>query len=894
MFVEASSPENDGQSFGRLLANIADEYHEFRKADLAMQMHRANWMAQIERVMRQQEELKACFESLRNGPRIAKISGEELASNPNSLASGAIAIGDSYDEGRLPADLLMAPPPPAPWKAQTLPPLPSMDGATSGRGSSTMAPSSIGNTPKDSPRGSSAIGPQVNIDRLCAMSTKPQVSEVALQGLAPSKPSPKSGLRLLDLAGDAPPMPMPYPEGLRSGGPGNGFPKTTNSVEDKKDNGEAPDISFSCLTPRRPQPLTSWPDWGKKLEVEEVNAACELMQNGMPPDTTASKSSPRLQASVRIQVTSNASAEAPVKAVKDQERWSAADTTQSDLSRRSKEVVWANKRSSGSDSRDRDAPRESKVFRPRTGSAEPPTYEFSDSLVPQPTLNDTLLYQQENGNGHAEDIMAFQEAMADVSAVVLVDPHGTSLPLHEETSTAERDKQSEIEKEGSEDFVEGGERESEHEEGEDDSNDQSLARRELLVAGNGSWSGMKRLSARQSSTPSMEEKPHYDVYDPYHTSGISQKIARSDIFANVTLGIISLNAIYIGVEADKNQAESLNDADPFFQVSENMFCFYFTFEWLVRFLAFKFKRNCCRDTWFKFDSALVILMIVETWITPAFLGGSPGTGLPTGMVKLLRLLRLARMARLMRAFPELVAMIKGLQEASRAVGSALMMVLLLIYIFAIIMRMLMEKTYSLDPLLEERFATLPICMWTLFMDGTLLDGVSITTRALYKYQCYGAFLVLWLFVLMSAMTVMNMLIGVLCEVVTAVAAAEKEEAAIRLVKETVLVMLKKLDEDGSGEISKEEMNMVFDDEAALQVLASLQVDMTHLVDYLDMYFEQQSELSIYQIMDLILMLRGDRVPTMKDMLDREAFARWKFSASLDMLENRMRPALYRS
>eukprot|EP00927_Polykrikos_kofoidii_P001663 TRINITY_DN10635_c0_g6_i1.p1 TRINITY_DN10635_c0_g6~~TRINITY_DN10635_c0_g6_i1.p1 ORF type:complete len:766 (-),score=142.67 TRINITY_DN10635_c0_g6_i1:342-2639(-) len=392
------------------------------------------------------------------------------------------------------------------------------------------------------------------------------------------------------------------------------------------------------------------------------------------------------------------------------------------------------------------------------------------------------------------------------------------------------------------------------------------------------------LQSSKSENFGQGQTAGYDVSMYYYETGIFQLIARSETFAHVTLAVIACNTVYIGVAADHNPHASLLDAHIGFQICEHMFCVFFANEWLCRFLAFEKKLRCLKDLWFKFDTALVVQMVFETWLAPFVITESSTA--PVGMVKLLRLLRLARMARLMRAFPELVAMIKGLREASRAVGSSMMMVLLLIYIFAIIMKMLMEP-YLADPLLHERFETLPKCMWTLFMDGTLLDGVSITSREMMHKEAYAAFFVLLVFVLMSAMTVMNMLIGVLCEVVTAVAAAEKEDAAIRLVKETVLVMLQKLDEDGSGEISKEEMNMVFDDKGALAVLSSLQVDITHLVDYLDMYFEQQSDLSIHQIMDLILMLRGDRLPTMKDVLDREAFARWKLHSALGIAEARI-------
>eukprot|EP00929_Paragymnodinium_shiwhaense_P070484 TRINITY_DN35691_c0_g1_i1.p1 TRINITY_DN35691_c0_g1~~TRINITY_DN35691_c0_g1_i1.p1 ORF type:complete len:667 (-),score=154.21 TRINITY_DN35691_c0_g1_i1:160-2160(-) len=379
------------------------------------------------------------------------------------------------------------------------------------------------------------------------------------------------------------------------------------------------------------------------------------------------------------------------------------------------------------------------------------------------------------------------------------------------------------------------------------------------------------------------DKTVYDVSDFYFDRGVAQLIAKSDYFQNITLGVIAANAVYIGVDADHNDPSSA-DPEIGFIICDQLFCIFFTFEWLVRFLAFRYKRNCLRDMWFKFDTGLVALMVFETWIATAFMGSGGGGGSATGMIKLLRLLRLARMARLMRAFPELMAMIKGLKVASRAVSSALMMLVLLVYVFAIIMYMLLSDVPDVDDehhnLIRIRFESVMMVMWTLIVDATFLDGIGVCSRAILETKNYLAFVVLLIFVLGSAMTVMNMLIGVLCEVVTAVAEAEKEDAAIRLVKETVLVMLTTLDEDGSGEISKDEMYTVFNDDSALAVLETLKVDVKHLVDHLDMYYEENDDLSIPQIMDLILMLRGDRVPTMKDILHEQSFSRWKMANTI--------------
>jgi len=57
----------------------------------------------------------------------------------------------------------------------------------------------------------------------------------------------------------------------------------------------------------------------------------------------------------------------------------------------------------------------------------------------------------------------------------------------------------------------------------------------------------------------------------------------------------------------------LKRAKPLPKVVENIFCFYFTAEVVIRFLAFKRKCLFYRDAWFVFDSLLVSCMVLETW-----------------------------------------------------------------------------------------------------------------------------------------------------------------------------------------------------------------------------------------------------------------------------------------
>eukprot|EP00971_Amphidinium_carterae_P236813 4700043-Amphidinium_carterae.1 len=141
----------------------------------------------------------------------------------------------------------------------------------------------------------------------------------------------------------------------------------------------------------------------------------------------------------------------------------------------------------------------------------------------------------------------------------------------------------------------------------------------------------------------------------------------------ITLAVIVLNAIWMGVDADLNDAEILLDAAPVFIVAENLFCMYFTVEVVIRFYAFEHKRACLRDSWFLFDTALVILMVFETWVMTGLmlaLHVRSGEGIFSNTAvlrsfKLLRLTRLTRMARLLRSMPEMLIIIKGIVSAIR-------------------------------------------------------------------------------------------------------------------------------------------------------------------------------------------------------------------------------------
>merc|ERR1712060_794481 len=95
----------------------------------------------------------------------------------------------------------------------------------------------------------------------------------------------------------------------------------------------------------------------------------------------------------------------------------------------------------------------------------------------------------------------------------------------------------------------------------------------------------------------------------------------------------------------------------------------------------------------------------------------------------------------------------------------------------------------------------------------------------------------FLYMLLTNITVMNMLIGVLCELVTQVKRADDELIAIDFMKQHLRDMLVEFDTDGSGQISRAELQTVVAEPKAIKVLESLNVNPQYLMDLTEPLFE---------------------------------------------------------
>lgn len=396
-------------------------------------------------------------------------------------------------------------------------------------------------------------------------------------------------------------------------------------------------------------------------------------------------------------------------------------------------------------------------------------------------------------------------------------------------------------------------------------------------------------SAMKEKVRAAVSKKEYNVCDYYYDTGCFQYVARSSWFEYLTLGVIGFNAFWITIDLDNNNAVAIYEAQPIYQVAEHGLCLYFLWEWSMRYFSFRGKRNCFKDAWFIFDTILLVLMVLESWVMTLIMYGAGDAGgasfRDASVLKLVRLVRLARMARmvkLLRMIPELVVLIRGMLVASRSVGFTLILLGLVIYFFAIVSRQLALET----PLEDKYFRSVPDAMMSLLLECILPDQSQMVRECSRENPLFG--IVILLVILLGSLTMLNMLVGVLCEVVSVVSSVEREQLTVNYLKTRLVAMFA---EGGDGRnpdtirISHDSFESMLLQPEAATIIQNIGVDVIGLVDFADYIFENCDELGFGDFIELLLQFRGSNTATVKDIVDVRKFILAELDSMIQYFES---------
>ncbi|CAK0832590.1 unnamed protein product [Prorocentrum cordatum] len=358
------------------------------------------------------------------------------------------------------------------------------------------------------------------------------------------------------------------------------------------------------------------------------------------------------------------------------------------------------------------------------------------------------------------------------------------------------------------------------------------------------------------------------VWSPEDASfgAVCAQIVQSGWFTLLSTVAVVLNGIWIGVDTDWNTSTSpyAGSGYEIFFIMDWAFLVVFSLELVVRCLACKRKADCLRNAWLRFDVVLVAMMFIETLLPLVVVLFSPeGSRVDLkglSILRLLRLLRLSRIARALRAFPEVVTILKGIAAATRSVVVTLLLVVAVTYVFAIFFK---TQLQGYDEISELYFSSVADSMWTLIVHGTILDSVGPVMNAMQSvgWVLPAAFLV---YVLISCFTLMNMLVGILCQVVSQVSAHERAAAERSYLETNLLEILECYDRHDRSRLDRDQLDLVFRNPEVHDVLNKFGTDAQGLELLLDAQLTGQTDLGLRDILDTALRLGGGKSAHVKD------------------------------
>ncbi|QPH54154.1 ion transporter [Pontivivens ytuae] len=222
------------------------------------------------------------------------------------------------------------------------------------------------------------------------------------------------------------------------------------------------------------------------------------------------------------------------------------------------------------------------------------------------------------------------------------------------------------------------------------------------------------------------------------------------LFERAVIGLIVFNAIILGMETS---ASIMERAGTVLVAIDRIIVGIFVIELGLRFYAG--PRRFARDPWRWFDTVVVLISVM-----PA-----------TGAMSVLRAFRILRVLRLVANVPAMRRVVTGLLEALPGMGSIVMLLGLIFYVFAVIC------TKAFGAAFPEWFGTLGASGYTLFQIMTLESwSMGIVRPVMEEFPwAWALFLP---FILATAFTVLNLFIGVIVDAMqsehAAEAAAERE------------------------------------------------------------------------------------------------------------------------
>jgi len=343
-----------------------------------------------------------------------------------------------------------------------------------------------------------------------------------------------------------------------------------------------------------------------------------------------------------------------------------------------------------------------------------------------------------------------------------------------------------------------------------------------------------------------------------------RRLVEHERFTSVMGCMILLNALILGLETDHEEFFG-RGMGSLAWVLEVYFLVIYSVELSLRFLAYG-AREFISDYWNLADAGLILMSFIDTTISAL---DEDSSSVVSSLVVYLRLLRVIRLLRVLRLVKKLWLIVQGVINSMRAIAWSWFLLIIIIYLFALLITFISEE-YVWDPDMDLYFGTVWKSWFTMFQVVTT-EGWPDIARITMRHN-WLMFLLFFTFLSFSTFSVLNVVVGIFVEGTIAAARKHEEESAMSAKighKKEVAVMkaiFMAADTDGSGYLTREELEETQDNPELLAKLKDLQIDLQGLHGWFDLLdYDGSGKVDADEFVQSMLAARGP--PTKKDLLE---------------------------
>ena len=237
-------------------------------------------------------------------------------------------------------------------------------------------------------------------------------------------------------------------------------------------------------------------------------------------------------------------------------------------------------------------------------------------------------------------------------------------------------------------------------------------------------------------------------------------------FEIAVISVIILSALEIGLKT-YNLPDFIVSLTGYLDIFITIF---FLLELSIRFLVDENKKTFFKDGWNIFDTLVVVISLIPIQ--------------DSEMALLARLVRIFRVLRMVSVVPELRVLINSLLKALPQLGYVMLLMFIIFYIYAAIGNYFFS---NIDPVL---WGNISISMLTLFRVMTFEDWTDIQYATMEVYPFSWIFYLSFIF--LTAFAFLNMVIGIVVNVMEEEHEKERKAAAVEAGEPTMQDVMNEL------------------------------------------------------------------------------------------------------